>query len=108
MPTPYATPRPGLGIQGRVTYRGAPAAGVLLVLVLDGHRDQFRRIGEAAGQAVDGLDDGFELGALLAEPLGTLGVAPDLGLFELAADFGQAVLLFSIVKDTPSRTRYVL
>ncbi len=32
-PTPVATVEPGLGIQGRVTCRGAPATGVFLVLV---------------------------------------------------------------------------
>jgi hypothetical protein len=35
-----------------------------------------------------------------AELLGAFGVFPDFGVFEFAADFGQATLLLIEVKDT--------
>jgi hypothetical protein len=38
--------------------------------------------------------------ALAAEFLGALGVVPDLGLFQCRDDFGQAIPLASVVKDT--------
>jgi hypothetical protein len=50
------------------------------------------------------VDDFLELGALLAELLGTLRVAPNVRLLELAADFLQALALVVVIKDTSSRT----
>ena len=41
------------------------------------------------------------LGALAAEVLGVFGVVPDVGVFELAVYFDQAIMLLIVVKDTP-------
>ena len=48
-------------------------------------------------------DLGLQLGALAAEVLRALRVVPEFGLFELALNFGQAMLLGVEVKDTPVR-----
>jgi hypothetical protein len=60
-------------------------------------------MGQFGVQPRERADLGLELGALAAEFLRTLGVVPELGLLELALDFGQAVLLGVEVKDTPVR-----
>lgn len=60
-------------------------------------------MGELGMQPRERADLGFELGALASQLLGTLGIAPDFGLFELALDFYQALLLGFEVKDTPVR-----
>ncbi len=43
----------------------------------------------------------LERSTLPAEPLGPLGVAPDVWIFQLAQDLGQALFLGRVVKDTP-------
>lgn len=43
----------------------------------------------------------FQLAALLAQRLCTLGLIPDIGLFELALYFGEPFRLAVIVKGTP-------
>jgi hypothetical protein len=60
-------------------------------------------MGQFGVQPRERADFRLELGALAAELLRTLGVVPELGLLELALDFGQAVLLGVEVKDTPVR-----
>ena len=50
----------------------------------------------------------FQLGALLPERLRPLRIVPDIGLFELALDLGQALRFAIVVKDTPSTHRSVL
>jgi hypothetical protein len=41
------------------------------------------------------------LAALLAQGLGGFGLVPDLRIFQLAQNLGQALLLGFEVKDTP-------
>ena len=52
-------------------------------------------------QTADAVDDLVELGAFLAQLLGTFGVVPDIGIFQLPAYFLQALALGVVVKDTP-------
>jgi len=47
----------------------------------------------------------FELGALLAEILGAIGIVPNAGLFELAGYFLKALVFIVVIKDTSSRNR---
>jgi hypothetical protein len=47
------------------------------------------------------VNDGFELGALLAEGLSAFRVIPDFRVFQFAQNLGQALLFFLEVKDTP-------
>jgi hypothetical protein len=47
----------------------------------------------------------FQLGAFLAELLGSIRVVPDAGLFELAGYFLEALVLVVVIKDTSSRSR---
>jgi hypothetical protein len=48
-----------------------------------------------------GANLGFESGALAAEFLRALGIVPNVGLFQLTLDLGQAMLFGLEVKDTP-------
>jgi hypothetical protein len=48
----------------------------------------------------------LELGAFLAELLGSIRVVPDARLFELANYFLQALVLAVVIKDTSSKSRY--
>jgi hypothetical protein len=50
----------------------------------------------------------FELGALLAEFLCALGVAPDAGLLEFALYFLKTFVLIVVIKDTSSKSRCAL
>jgi hypothetical protein len=56
---------------------------------------------EPGGEACERADLGFEARAFLAQLLGPLRLVPDIGLFELALDFYQALRLGVEVKDTP-------
>jgi hypothetical protein len=58
-------------------------------------------IGQTAGHFVQGLDDLRQQGALTTQLLGVGRVVPDSGIFELAVDFDQTVILVIVVKDTP-------
>jgi hypothetical protein len=56
----------------------------------------------------DALAGGIELGelgrqarAFAAQLLGLVGLVPDAGVFELAADFFQPLLLAVVLKETP-------
>jgi hypothetical protein len=60
-------------------------------------------MGQFGVQPRERADLGFQFGAFAAEILGALGIVPEFGLFELALDLGQAVLLGVEVKDTPVR-----
>ena len=62
---------------------------------------QAARICKASCQRIQGCDNPLELRPFLAEGLGTIGFVPDIGLFELALDLGQAFRLGVVVKDTP-------
>jgi hypothetical protein len=48
------------------------------------------------------MDDAFQVGTLLAQGLGLVGVVPDVGVFQFPAYFFQAFALGIEVKDTPS------
>ena len=74
--------------------------GGLVVLQLD-QLGQLQAVGDAARQLTDAADDFFQTRSLAVELLGALGVFPDLGVFELAQDLGQALLAGIEVKDTP-------
>jgi hypothetical protein len=58
--------------------------------------------------AVQGCDDGVELGALEPQVLRTLGSGPDGGILELAVDLFEALALRVIVKDTSATQRSAL
>jgi hypothetical protein len=51
----------------------------------------------------DATDFGFQTHAFTPQILGALRFVPDIGLFEFALDFDQALLLGIEVKDTPVR-----
>jgi hypothetical protein len=58
--------------------------------------------------AVQRRNDGFELGALAAKVLRALGIRPDGGILELAADFLEPLPFGVIVKDTSAARRSAL
>ena len=60
-------------------------------------------MGQFGVQPRERADLGLKLGALAAEFLGALGLAPEFGLFEFPLDLGQTLLLGVEVKDTPVR-----
>ena len=79
------------------------AGGGLVVLGL-GELQQLDGIGHRAGGRVHLLDLGGEARALLAELLGLLGLLPDGGVFEFAADFLEPLFLQIVLKETPLRS----
>jgi hypothetical protein len=68
---------------------------------------QFVGIAEPTGELVNQHDHLFQLTALLAQSLRTLGLIPDIGLFELALYLGETFRLALVVKDTPSTQQCV-
>ena len=50
---------------------------------------------------IEATNYGFEAGLLLAELLGTIRVAPDIGVFKFEQDFFQLFTFVVVVKDTP-------
>ncbi|KGK83801.1 hypothetical protein DP64_09360 [Stutzerimonas degradans] len=75
-----------------------------LVVFFDGHVEQVARVGQAAGEVVDGLDDLRQGGALTAQILRVFGVIPDVRIFEFAVYFDETIMLLIVVKDTPEWT----
>ena len=73
--------------------------GVLVVLG-GGELEEVSAVGEALVDLCERHDDAFEGLLLLAELLGARGVVPDVGVFELLADFDQLFSLVVVVKDT--------
>jgi hypothetical protein len=67
--------------------------------------EEFRRVAQGALEAIQPADHLLELGALLAEFLRAVRVAPNAGLFELALYFLQALMLVIVIKDTSSKSR---
>jgi hypothetical protein len=59
-------------------------------------------ITERGFQLVEHIDDLFQAYPFASQFLGLFRVIPDIGVFQLADDFGQAFILGIIVKDTPS------
>ena len=56
---------------------------------------------EPVGQRTDAVDELVGRRAFLAELLRTLGVVPDLGIFEFSAYFLETLGFRLVVKDTP-------
>jgi hypothetical protein len=69
--------------------------------------EELRRVAQGALEAIQATDHLLELGALLAEFLCAVRVAPNAGLLELALYFLQALMLVIVIKDTSSRNRCV-
>jgi len=63
--------------------------------------EQFTGVVEAPAQAADAIDHALKLGTFLAQLLGTRRIIPDIGVFQLAADFLQTFGPGIEVKDTP-------
>jgi hypothetical protein len=77
------------------------------VVFLDREVEQFTGIVEPGDQLVEARYDLLERRPLLAQRLGALGFVPDIRLLEFALDFGQALCLAFVVKDTSSTHRSV-
>jgi hypothetical protein len=58
-------------------------------------------IDESRRQRIQCCNHFFKLRPLLPQRLRAIGLVPDVRLFELALDFGQAFRLAVVVKDTP-------
>ena len=67
--------------------------------------EEFRRVAQGALEAIQPADHLLELGALLAEFLRAVRVAPNAGLFELALYLLQPLMLVIVIKDTSSKSR---
>jgi hypothetical protein len=65
-----------------------------------GEREELRRILERGVDLLQRGDGGFEGAPLLAQVLRALGVVPDAGVLEGAADLYESLLLRVVVKDT--------
>jgi hypothetical protein len=75
--------------------------GVLVVFHLD-EFEQFVRAFQAFVQRADAVDGLVEQRAFAAQGLRACAVVPDVGVFQLAVDFFQTLVLGVVVKDTPS------
>jgi len=75
------------------------------VIVGLGHVEQFRGFDESIGIEPDFADGLFQRRAFLAQRLRPLGLVPDGGVFQLAADFFESLYLAIEVKDTPGANR---
>jgi hypothetical protein len=72
------------------------------VVLFLGQRQQVGRLNQACRHRLEIDNDLFKLGALLAQRLGTRGVVPDIRLFKLALNLGQALRFGLVVKGTSS------
>ncbi len=72
-----------------------------LVGVRLGEFEQLGGFVEPGLQLVEGADDRLELGALTAEFLGAVGLAPDGRILEFPQHLGQALAAALVVKGTP-------
>jgi hypothetical protein len=77
------------------------------IVLVNRHVEQLSGIIETGRQFIEGLNHFFQRDALLTERLRAVGVIPDIGLFELALNFGQPFRFAVIVKGTPSTLRRV-
>src|SRR5690606_15380219 len=80
---------------------GDDVAHRTFVIFLDGHVQQLPGIGQATGELVQGFDDVGQGGTLAAQALGVFRIVPDVGVFEFAVYFDQAISFLIVVKDTP-------
>jgi hypothetical protein len=69
---------------GKIRAQRAHGIGVVFRL---GELPELIGIGERAGQPIERLHDARQPGAFLAERLRLVGIAPDIGILELALDF---------------------
>jgi len=74
----------------------------IFVVFSNSEFQQFRVIANAGFQLVNGTDYLIQLGTFLAQLLRVVRVFPDSRIFQLTVYFFQPILLFGIVKDTPS------
>jgi hypothetical protein len=73
------------------------------------HARQFEQLAGVIQPAADLIQiqyDAFQRLAFAAEFLCALGVVPDFRVFQQAGNFGQAIMLARVVKDTPEVLRY--
>ena len=61
-------------------------------------------VSQAGTHFVQGFDDLRQRRTLAAQRLSVFGFVPDVGVFQLAVDFGQAITFVIVVKDTPEWT----
>jgi hypothetical protein len=71
-----------------------------VISIRPGQLEQLGGVREAAADAAQRADDGFERLLFLAEVLRALRVVPQLGVFQLAVQRLEAALLRLEVKDT--------
>ena len=83
---------------------GNAGDGARVVLHL-GEFEKLQRVFQARFGFFERLDHILELGALAAQTLGDFGLVPDVAALQLGIDFGQTVLLVSVVKDSPAARR---
>ncbi|GGA00749.1 hypothetical protein GCM10011408_22130 [Dyella caseinilytica] len=72
-----------------------------IVAVGGSHFQQFASVGKAGADAVDAADDGVQAGAFAAQFLRARRIVPDVGTFQFATYFFEALTLGGVVKDTP-------
>ncbi|ANB03960.1 hypothetical protein ECTOBSL9_3218 [Ectothiorhodospira sp. BSL-9] len=63
---------------------------------------------QATADALQVVDDAFQVGTLLAQGLCLVRVVPDIGVFQFPVYFFQAFALGIEVKDTPSGRPHAL
>jgi len=68
---------------------------------------KFAGIGEAGGQRIKAENDLFQQRPLLPKRLCAIRLVPNVGLFQFPLDFGQALSISIVVKDTPLTPKYV-
>jgi hypothetical protein len=69
------------------------------------HVKEFGGVAQGALEAIQAADHLLEFGALLAEFLRAVRIAPNAGLLELALYLLQTLLLVVVIKDTSSKSR---
>jgi hypothetical protein len=74
--------------------------GAFVVLAL-GEIEQLGRIGDGFGRAIELGELGSQLGPLAPELLRLVGLLPERGVFQLAADFLEALFFAVVLKETP-------
>ncbi|OGI45633.1 MAG: hypothetical protein A2151_02135 [Candidatus Muproteobacteria bacterium RBG_16_65_34] len=71
------------------------------VLLIARQLQQLMRLSKLAVEAIEPPELLLQARALASQLLGKLGIIPDIRLFELAPDLGQALVLGVVVKDPP-------
>ncbi len=64
--------------------------------------EQLVRVGDGCGGVVELGELGAQACALATQLLGFVGLVPDAGVFQLAADFFQPLFFAVVLKETPS------